>query len=242
MKICALLGGILDPKWPLPPGDYLQQPDTLDGTVSRSRSATSTLAVYMPDGPGAEGLLRAVAAHKPHHVGLLMIDRAVRWDVAAFARQAAAGLHRADAGTLWLTGREFGDLDDGAFGACLARAAGSSLIAMAEELRGDAQGTLRALRTRSDVTELVRVPDACVVTLTNARTNRLRHPLMKNVMLAKKLAIGRVDGTAAPRVVPAKLLEAVGASGSKPVPLAASAGIDAQVNAVLEFLHSVCPT
>jgi len=85
-----------------------------------------------------------------------------------------------------------------------------------------------------------------VVTLTNARTNRLRHPLMKNVMLAKKLAIGRVacdgDGTAAPRVVPAKLLEAVGASGSKPVPLAASAGIDAQVNAVLEFLHSVCPT
>jgi electron transfer flavoprotein beta subunit len=262
MKICALLGGILDPKWPLPPGDYLQQPDTLDGIARklspfdeaalevalrlRETVPSSTLAVYMPDGPGAEGLLRAVAAHKPHHVGLLMIDRAVRWDVAAFARQAAAGLHRADAGTLWLTGREFGDLDDGAFGACLARAAGSSLIAMAEELRGDAQGTLRALRTRSDVTELVRVPDACVVTLTNARTNRLRHPLMKNVMLAKKLAIGRVacdgDGTAAPRVVPAKLLEAVGASGSKPVPLAASAGIDAQVNAVLEFLHSVCPT
>lgn len=264
MKICALLGGILDPKWPLPPHDYVQRPELLDGIARklspfdeaalevalrlRETVPSSTLAVYMPDGPGAEGLMRAVAAHKPDQIGLLAIEQAVRWDVAAFARQAAAGLHGADAGTLWLTGREFGDLDDGAFGACLARAAAASLIAMAEELRVDAQGTLRALRTRTDVTEQVRVPHACVVTLTNARSNRLRHPLMKNVMLAKKLAIERVvcysDSGDAPaaRVVPAQLLAAAGASRTRAAPLPASAGLDAQLNAVLELLCTASPT
>lgn len=264
MKICALLGGILDPKWPLPSHDYLQRPELLDGIARklspfdeaalevalrlRETVPSSTLAVYMPDGPGAEGLMRAVAAHKPDQIGLLGIDQAVRWDVAAFARQSAAGLRGADAGTLWLTGREFGDLDDGAFGACLARAADASLIAMAEELRVDAQGTLRALRTRTDVTEQVRVPHACVVTLTNARSNRLRHPLMKNVMLAKKLAIDRVacnsdtDDAPAARVAPAQLLAATDASRTRAAPLPASAGLDAQLNAVLELLCTASPT
>ncbi|KAA0999721.1 hypothetical protein FVF58_41330 [Paraburkholderia panacisoli] len=262
MKICALLGGILDPKWPLPPHDYLQRPEMLDGIARklspfdeaalevalrlRETTPSSTLAVYMPDGPGAEGLMRAVAAHKPDQVGLLAIDQTVHWDVAAFARQAAAGLRGADAGTLWLIGREFGDLDDGAFGACLAHAAAASLIAMAEELRVDAQGTLRALRTRTDVTEQVRVPHACVVTLTNARGNRLRHPLMKNVMLAKKLAIDRVacisDDPPAARVTPAQLLAAAGASRARAAPLPASAGLDAQLNAVLQLLCTTSPT
>jgi electron transfer flavoprotein beta subunit len=73
---------------------------------------------------------------------------------------------------------------------------------------------------------------------------------MKTVMLAKKLAIDRVacnsntgsDGTAAARVAPALLLSAAEANRPRAVRLPASAGLDAQLNAVLELLCTASPT
>ncbi|MCP3728328.1 hypothetical protein M3I53_35355 [Paraburkholderia sp. CNPSo 3272] len=260
MQICVILAGVLDPKWPLPQGDWLNDPALLD-CIARKLSPfdeaalevalrlreslpQATLSVWMPDGPGAPGLMRAIAAHKPEHVGLLNIPDAVRWDPAACAREVAAGLRAAGSGSLWLTGREFGDLDDGTFCAWLAREAGVPLVTMAEELRVQDDGTLRALRTRSKVTELVRVPPACVVTLTNARSNRLRHPLMKNVMLAKKLSIETVAhaSSVTARIAPAQFVVATGAQRERRAPLGAAAGLDAQLDAVLELLDSACPT
>jgi electron transfer flavoprotein beta subunit len=260
MQICVLLAGLLDPKWPLPQGDWLHDPALLDGVARklspfdeaalevalrlRESLPQATLAVFMPDGPGALGLMRAVAAHKPEHVGLLPVPDSVRWDPAACAREVAACLRAAATGTLWLTGREFGDLDDGAFSASLARAAGVPLVAMAEELRVQNDGTLRAVRTRSHVTEHVRVPAACVVSLTNARSNRLRHPLMKNVMLAKKLAIDTVAHASndASRVAPVQCVSASRAEREPRAPLGAAAGLAAQLDAVLELLDTACPT
>jgi electron transfer flavoprotein beta subunit len=260
MRICVILAGVLDPKWALPHGDWLQDPALLDG-IARKLSPFdeaalevalrlrevlphATLAVYMPDGAGAAGLMRAVAAHKPEHVALLPVADAARWDPTAFAREIAAGLRAAGAGSLWLTGREFGDLDDGTFSAWLAREAGAPLVAMAEELRVDGDGTLRAVRTRSHVIEHVRVPVACVVTLTNARSNRLRHPLMKNVMLAKKLPIDTLSrqSSADARMTPVQCVAAAGVARKRRAPLDASAGLDAQLDAVLELLDSACPT
>ena len=260
MQICVLLAGVLDPKWPLPQGDWLRDPALLDGIARklspfdeaalevalrlRESLPQATLAVWMPDGPGALGLMRAVAAHKPEHVGLLNIPDAVRWDPAACAREVAAVLRAAGAGSLWLTGREFGDFDDGTFCAWLAGEASVSLVTMAEELRVQDDGTLRALRTRSQVTEHVRVPLACVVTLTNARSNRLRHPLMKNVMLAKKLAIESVahESSDTARIAPEQFVVATTAQRERRAPLGAAAGLDAQLDAVLELLDSACPT
>lgn len=260
MQICVLLAGVLDPKWPLPQGDWLHDPALLDGIARklspfdeaalevalrlRESLPQATLAAYMPDAPGALGLMRAVAAHKPEHVGLLPVAEAARWDPAAFTREVAAGLRAAGAGPLWLTGREFGDLDDGTFSASLAREARAPLVTMAEELRMDSDGTLRAVRTRSHVTEQVRVPTACVVTLTNARNNRLRHPLMKNVMLAKKLTIDTLarESSTDARIAPVQFVAAMGGERERRAPLDASAGLDAQLDAVLELLDSACPT
>ncbi|PVX76964.1 hypothetical protein [Paraburkholderia unamae] len=260
MQICVLLAGVLDPKWPLPKGDWLHDAALLDGIARklspfdeaalevalrlRESLPDATLAVYMPEGPGALGLMRAVAAHKPEHVALLAVDDAARWDPAAFAREVAAGVQAASAGTLWLTGREFGDLDDGAFSAWLAREAGAALVTMAEELRVESDGALRAVRTRSHVTEHVRVPAHCVVTLTNARSNRLRHPLMKNVMLAKKLTIDTIarQGGGEVRIVPMQLVAATGVERARRAPLDAAAGLEAQLDAVLELLDSAGPT
>jgi electron transfer flavoprotein beta subunit len=88
------------------------------------------------------------------------------------------------------------------------------------------------------------VPDACVVTLTNARSNRLRHPLMKNVMLAKKLTIDTVarQDSATSRITPVQCVATAREARERCVPLDARAGLDAQLAAVLELLDSACPT
>jgi electron transfer flavoprotein beta subunit len=263
MNIGVLLCGILDPKWPLPQDDECLLRHAALDTIPRKLSPFdeaalevaltlrdavpgSTLAAYMPEFAGAESLMRAVAAHKPERVAVLAVEPTTRWDATAFAQQVMACMPADVTETLWLIGREFGDLDDGAFSACAAHVAGVSLIAMAEALQIDAHGTLRAVRTRSDVTEFVRVPQACMVTITNAKSNRLRHPLMKNVMLAKKLPVVRLTGSdpvvATARVLPVQRLQVPGATGDKSALIPASAGINAQVEAVFELLCTACPT
>jgi electron transfer flavoprotein beta subunit len=264
MKLCVLMSGVLDPKWSLPQGvDYVHDFRALDKVPRklspfdeaalevalklRDAAPSIILSVYMPDGPGADSLLRVIAAHKPDHVALLPIDESARWDPAAFARIAAAyiGANSA-AGSLWVIGREFGDLDEGAFGAFLAHAGNAGLIERAEEIKLDGAGALYAARTRSTVTERIRVPAACVVTVTNAKSNRLRHPLMKNVMLAKRMTIPRLDCAEAPapepRVKASRLLDIPRDVQLKPPPMTAAAGMQAQVDAVFQLLDAAYPS
>lgn len=264
MNICVMMSGILDPKWPLPQNvDYIRDPGALNAiprklspfdeaaleVALKLRDAVpgTTISVYMPEGPGAENLMRMIAAHKPDHVALLQIRESARSDPGEFARQIAACVTATDdAGSLWLIGREFGDLDDGALSAFLARAGNASLLAMAEEIWPDAAGMLHAKRTRSTATEWIRVPNACVVTVTNAKSNRLRHPLMKNVMLAKKMIIARIAcpeaATLEPRVTPSQLLEVPHDVRGKSAPIAAAAGLHVQVEAVFQLLSTAYPS
>ncbi|MFJ1255419.1 hypothetical protein [Cupriavidus sp. CuC1] len=263
MNTIALLASVLDAKWALPPdADYLASPDSLAAIPRklspfdeaalevalklRDADPATRISVYMPDGPGAEGLMRGVAAHKPDIAARLAVPEALRWDAYALANSIRAQLAPIVEGpALWLVGREFGDLDDGVFASALARALGIGLIAMTEGIQADDQGALRAQRTRGETVERIALPDQCVVSITNDAGNKLRHPLMKNVMLAKKL---NVTCLAAPvsqppaRIVPIALAGNAREHSSKGAPIPTAAGIAAQVEAVFQFLSASYPT
>ena len=93
-----------------------------------------------------------------------------------------------------LTGREFGDFDDGSLPPLIARELDFEHIslALAIESRG---GALWVSRQRRAVVEKVRARGRALLSVTNDAQNRLRHPLLKNVMAARKLQIPVMSGS-----------------------------------------------
>ncbi|MGY2491760.1 hypothetical protein [Cupriavidus sp. CP313] len=259
MNIVVLLASVLDPKWTIAAGAAqdagklaaiprrLSPFDEAALEVAlklRDVKPEARISVYMPDGPGAEGLLRMVAAHKVDIVARLPVDDALRWDAAALAAQFGTVLcdgsaHRQDA-TLWLTGREFGDLDDGAFAAALAFFLDAQLVTMAEVIDPCDGALLRARRSRFDAIEQVALARRAVVAVTNHAANRLRHPLMKHVMLAKRADVPVLDHEASglvARIAPVDFHPPPSARASRPAPIPACAGVAVQVEALVRALR-----
>ena len=95
---------------------------------------------------------------------------------------------------LVLTGREFGDPDDGSFPPYLARILGRGYFGLAQDVRW--RDGCELLRERGSAEETLRVATPTLAGVTNDRRNRLRHPLMKNVMAAKRATYPVIEAPA----------------------------------------------
>ena len=129
-------------------------------------------------GGEAEKIARAVAAF---NVPVATLEIADWWDQMCVAEALAAVSGDSD---LVLLGREFGDCDDGAVPSLLAARLGSPLFARAQAVRDG-----RFMRESGNSEEWLTPRAPLVVSVTNDRRNRLRKPLMKNVMMARHAAV-----------------------------------------------------
>lgn len=204
MNMVVLLAGVADPKWPLAAvstdllGDRARNHICLSPfdeaaleialKIREGRSGTR-VTVAMAGGAESDPLLRKVAAYRP--------DRAVRIDGGTLALHDARTLAAALAALvpqldatadMVLIGREFGDCDSGAVPPCLAATLGWRLFALAQHAHW-LDGRLWLVREQGNVEESVPVEGQWVVSVTNDRRNRLRHPLMKNVIEARRMSV-----------------------------------------------------
>lgn len=202
MEVAVLICGVADPKWPLPQAitlDALHAHASRYAALSPFDEAALELALKLRDRDasvrvcalvaGDDALARRVAGWRPDSVHRVDLEGVPRWDAAAVAHALAQALDAlAREAPLVLIGREFGDWDDGTVPAALAQAAGRPCVALALAIdhRADAAWVLRQ---GSASLERLRLPGRALLSATNDPGNRLRHPLMKNVMLAKKAAI-----------------------------------------------------
>jgi electron transfer flavoprotein beta subunit len=119
------------------------------------------------------------------------------WDPRGFAGALALAVGQlAGEAAVVLMGREFGDFDDGSIPALLARELRLEHVSLTLglERRCDA---LWASRQRGAELERVRLPRAALLSVANDSHNRLRHPLLKNVMAARKAQIAILPGASA---------------------------------------------
>lgn len=227
MNILVLLAGVADNRYPL---HEVRLDNGLISEAGQSRRILSPfdegaleLALKLRDqrpecrievlvlgGSNQDNLLRSVAAFKPDRLRCLQLQPCCPWD-AALSSEQIAGLLTRDNLTpdLLLIGREFGDLDEGGLSVMLAARLGLPLFPLTQyaEWQGDQLSLLRERGTRQ---QWHRPPGPLVATVTNDRRNKLRHPLMKNVMMAKKMSFDSIEaqGKRKPVVQPAELLPA----------------------------------
>ena len=203
MEIVVLLAGVVDPKWRL---ERLalraggEQPDETGlpyrlspfdeaalETALKLRDADPAIRVtaVIPGDAARDTLLRAVMALRPHRVFRFDTAGAPLWDPHAATRLLAAAVDAAAAAGLVLMGREFGDGDDGVLPPLLATARGWTFCGQAHAL-ALADGAIVAHRMRGPREEAIALATPALVSVTNDRSNRLRHPLMKNVVLTRR--------------------------------------------------------
>lgn len=201
MKIVVLLAGVHDPKWPIAPGDVLDDAAGSTGEhrimspfdeaalemALRLRDAdpSTTIAARILGGSAATRIARAVAALNVPDVATFSAECA--WDQAALARSLVPFCGGAD---LVLIGREFGDCDDGLIPPLLAELLGVPFFGRAQAL--ETQGGAVFIRETANETESTRLGGRLLVSATNDRRTRLRKPLMKNVMMARQATIAEL--------------------------------------------------
>jgi electron transfer flavoprotein beta subunit len=194
---------VADPKWPLPQNlslPALQAHAAQYGALSPFDEAALELALKLRDAEASthvtvlvaadEALARKVAGWRPDAIYRIDLSAVPRWDGHAVAAALAEAVNAsAPAASLVIIGREFGDLDEGTVPAVLSRALGSPFLPLALSLQRSGE-QLSAVRQGSNGLERAALPAGRkVVSITNDPGNRLRHPLMKNVMLARKMPI-----------------------------------------------------
>lgn len=203
VKVDVLISGITDPKWPLQERD-LEGPGAIGPAISRIlspfdeaaiecalklRDANKATQVRLTVACSAEdlGLMRTVASFRPDQLRGLVIPQEFFWDAQALSQLLGQAIGGGDAAAdIVLIGREFGDCDDGAVPPCLAEALGYPFAGLVQEVRIGVDGKF-LVRERGNVRESLRFRNQPVVaSVTNAKSNRLRYPLMKNVMAAKR--------------------------------------------------------
>jgi len=199
MEIVVLACGVADPKWPLPPDltlATLQAHATRYAALSPFDEAAIEIALSLRDTDpevritalvaSDEPLVRSIAGWRPDTIHRVDLGAVPRWDAGAVAQALAAALGSlAPQADLVLVGREFGDFDDGAVPAATAHHAGLPYLPLVLRIEQVAGGW-SALAQGSGGLERVRFTGRAMLSATNDPGNRLRHPLMKNVMLAKK--------------------------------------------------------
>lgn len=204
IRICVVLAGILDPKWPLPAfaADGAPAPQTERVVFSPFDEAALELALKLRDAAPSETALsvlilntseklgRAVAAYNITDICCLKIDPARRWDLNAMAGALAQAIGERGGAELILIGREAGDCDGGVFPALFAGRLGLPLFGLAQYARRE-NGGVSLMRETGDCEEWLMLDRPLVASITNDRRNRLRKPLMKNVQAARSAMIGR---------------------------------------------------
>ncbi|BCX68223.1 electron transfer flavoprotein subunit beta/FixA family protein [Pseudomonas izuensis] len=217
MKILVLLAGVADIRLPLHPislsSEALIQEQgsprrllspfdeaALEVALKLRDARTETqIDVLLLDGCNSENLLRSVAAFCPDSLRCLQLQPCQPWDARQTATQ-IAGVIKRDylAHDLVLLGRELGDLDEGSIAVLLARRLGRPQLAMAQF--GQWQGAqLWLMRDRGTCEEWLKVDQPLLASVTNDRRNKLRHPLLKNVMQAKRMTFTQVTASAPTR-------------------------------------------
>lgn len=215
MNIIVFIAGIADPKWPVPDlrqaSDQGGIRDEQPRVLSPFDEAALEIALKLRDAdaqtritaavvaPGAsERLVRTVAGFRPDQ--LFHVDAASLplWDparsIGAFEEILGRAGQPAD---LVLMGREFGDLDDGTLPIALAEQLGMRFAALIQQVvAGD--GELQLMREHGAGELWVTLSPAVLATVTNDRRNRLRQPLLKNVMAAKRATIAATTPRASP--------------------------------------------
>ena len=208
MHVAVLLCGVADPRRPLArPAtgkwlDLVAAPTTpfklspfdeaaLEVALKlRDRDPSVRVTALVTDGAGDVALMRTVASFRPDFVAGISTpaDRRADPDWLSHAIPAALDSVAAPSADLWLMGREQGDLDDGVAPAFIAERWGLPFIglALAVERAGHAW---QCDRIFGNQVQTVRAPGPLVASVTNDRGNRLRHPLMKNVALARQQKI-----------------------------------------------------
>ncbi len=256
MDVVVLLAGVVDPKWrieSLAPrtGTERVEEAGLPRRLSPFDEAALETALKLRDADAAvritavlfgdaqsDALLRHVAAFRPQRCLRYGDDAMALWDAAQAARLLRHAVACAsDTPALVLLGREFGDSDDGVLPAALAQLTGWAFCAQAHAvaLQG---GAIQASRMQAEQEASWQLPRPAIVSVTNHRGNRLRFPLMKNVMLAKREPVEVVAPLAA--TAPAVRLQRIAAAA----PPARGNGacrllqgpIEAQVAALAEWL------
>lgn len=227
-SVLVIVAGVADARKPLPAAGSrpaLEAHRAAHGQLSPFDEAALELALKLRDADPAVSVSAVVFSTSPaeplqRHVAGFRLDAVTGVLVNPF--RAADGLSLAScladlvrtltpAPQLVLCGRELGDCDDGSVPPLLAEALQRRFVAQAIGVRADAAG-LQVLRQVGAVQESVTLALPAVAAVTNDAHNRLRHPLLKNVMAARKLTPGfheppsaasRVDvvstGIAAPR-------------------------------------------
>ena len=203
MNILVLLSGIADPKWAMPATVDTAALDDLRTRyplLSPFDEAALELALKVRDTDPTthiQALLSASAATDPllRHVAGFRLDQVSgfdgrqwpAWNGPVLARALAEHIRSLPtAPDLVLIGREFGDLDEGSLPALLADALALPYVSLVLGLRPSAQG-LELVRQQGAAQESLAQPLPAVAAVTNHARNRLRHPLLKNVMAAKKM-------------------------------------------------------
>lgn len=256
MNVLVLLAGVVDPKWPLavaggvevravsPDGGLRLGPfdeSALEIALKlRDRHPDTRVDVLVCGGPEHDALARQAAAFRPTRLCRLDLSPAQRWS----ARRVAAALITVidapgAAPDLVLIGREFGDSDDGMLPPFLAEAWGWRFVGMVQSVARD-EDLLVLRRERGDVDEAIHLPAPVLASVTNDRSNRLRHPLMKNLAAAKQAMIevlpvrAMEEGEASLALVGAELAPA--AASSRGHCRLLSAGSAADLDAFAQYL------
>jgi electron transfer flavoprotein beta subunit len=228
MEIAVLISGVADPKWPLPREislAALQGHGAEHASLSPFDEASLELALAIRDADptvritalvaAGTALTRRVAGWRPDAIHRLDLQAIAPWDGGAVAGALGQALGElAPSASLLLIGREFGDFDDGSIPAGLALGQDVAFLPLVLGLRR-VDGGVAALRQTAGGLERAQLPSRALLSVTNDPGNRLRHPLMKNVMMAKKAVLPEWRATAAAQ--PAALrLEQV-AAAAEPV-------------------------
>ncbi|MFJ7882402.1 electron transfer flavoprotein subunit beta [Pseudomonas sp. NPDC096917] len=216
MKILVLLAGVADMRFTLHPisldshAQIREEGSSARRLLSpfdeaalevalklRDANPETGIDVLLLEGPNTENLLRSVAAFLPDTLHALDLQPAQLWNSRQSARQIATVIDQYFARhELVLVGRELGDLDEGSIPTLLAHCLRRRQLAMTQigQWEGERLLLMREQGTRE---EWLTVDQPLLASVTNGKRNKLRHPLMKNVMAAKRMTFTRIPAPVA---------------------------------------------
>lgn len=203
MNVLVLIAGIADPKWPMPPDTTPEGLDKHRSTyplLSPFDEAALELALKLREGDSTlkisalvsaqsrtDALLRHVASFRMEQVVGVDTRACPAWNSPALAQALSQVIgHLNPTPDLILIGREFGDLDDSSLPATLGEALQRPFVSQVLGVSAIDQG-LSFLRQQGAGQEQLTRATPVLAAVTNHARNRLRHPLLKNVMASKKM-------------------------------------------------------
>jgi electron transfer flavoprotein beta subunit len=222
VHILVLLAGIIDPKWPLqfPIEDVrdsaargVARPRVLSpfdeaslevALKLRDADPHTRITAILLDAIENDQLLRTVAAFRLDEVSGVDAGSLELWDARALSSQLCSIVRQPFGPVdLLLMGRELGDRDDGTLPACIAEQLAWRFVGMVQCIERRDAG-VQLVRERGSIEERITLAGPLVASVTNDRRNRLRHPLMKNVVAAKRASFTGI--AASPATEPESLV------------------------------------